>query len=63
MDFANFRVRLPEPKAIKIRYLMAERELQYGNQQMRMRLVRELSGFGAVRHQSMPLQPSRRSYQ
>ena len=46
MDFARERSVLPEPKAMKMRYLLAEPELRFGSRSVRMRTARELSGLG-----------------
>jgi hypothetical protein len=45
LDFEAGTIALPEPKSMKMRYLLAEPELHPGNRVVRLRLVRELSGL------------------
>ena len=42
MDMQEMTCRLPEPKALKMRYLLALEELQYGCRAVRLRTAREL---------------------
>ena len=46
MDFHLFTVTLLELEAMKMSYLLVEPELQYGVEQVRAKLIRELSGLG-----------------
>ena len=46
MDFRRFKATLPGPKAMQMRYLLAEPKLQFGFEKVRLRMVRELSGLG-----------------
>ena len=45
MNVENMTIRLPEPKALKMRYLLALPELQYGVRQVRLKVAQELRGL------------------
>ena len=45
MNMDSMTVRLPEPKALKMRYLLALPELQFGSRQIRLKTMRELRGL------------------
>ena len=49
MNVDNMTIRLPEPKALKMRYLLALPELQYGGRLVRLRVAQELRGMSTMR--------------
>eukprot|EP00913_Durusdinium_trenchii_P011460 g10760.t2 len=46
MNVESMTIRLPEPKALKMRYLLALPELQPGGRAVRLRVAQELRGLG-----------------
>ena len=57
MDMDEMTCRLPEPKALKMRYLLALDELRYGCREVRLRTARELRGL--AQYASIALPPLR----
>ena len=45
MNVESMTIRLPEPKALKMRYLLALPELQWGVRQVRLKVAQELRGL------------------
>ena len=45
MNVESMTSRLPEPKVLKMRYLLALPELQYGVRQVRLKVAQELRGL------------------
>ena len=54
MDMRAMTCRLPEPKALKMRYLLALPELQHGSREVRLRTARELRGLAQYAAIAMP---------
>lgn len=54
MDMQEMTCRLPEPKALKMRYLLALEELQYGCRAVRLRTARELRGLAQYASIAIP---------
>ena len=54
MDMRAMTCRLPEPKALKMRYLLALPELQHGGREVRLRTARELRGLAQYAAIAMP---------
>ncbi|CAK9010326.1 unnamed protein product [Durusdinium trenchii] len=46
MNVDSMTIRLPEPKALKMRYLLALPELQYGERMVCLKVAQELRGLG-----------------
>lgn len=54
MDMQEMTCRLPEPKALKMRYLLALEELRYGCREVRLRTARELRGLAQYASIAIP---------
>ena len=54
MDMEEMTCRLPEPKALKMRYLLALEELRYGCREVRLRTARELRGLAQYASIAIP---------
>lgn len=54
MDMDEMTCRLPEPKALKMRYLLALDELHYGCREVRLRTARELRGLAQYASIAIP---------
>ena len=46
MNVESMTIRLPEPKALKMRYLLALPELQFGGREVHLKVAQELRGLG-----------------
>ena len=54
MDMQEMTCKLPEPKALKMRYLLALEELRYGCRRVRLRTARELRGLAQYASIAIP---------